>query len=108
MVTFMVNFIMYVIYILVDITKIGATWKFNTIICLSSISKSTGKVEKAVYMYKVDTGQSAQTLTISKNMFVQHFYNFYTIFDFGGVSESQNGCAEHRLLKLTITLTVYL
>ena len=54
-----------------------------------------------------------QTLTVSMNistrfLIVQHFNNFYTIFDFGGVSESQNGCAEHRLLKLTITLTVYL
>ena len=54
-----------------------------------------------------------QTLTVSMNisprfLIVHHFNNFYTIFDFGCVWESQNGCAEHGLLKLTVTLTVYL
>ena len=37
-----------------------------------------------------------------------HFKNFQPIFDFRGVSESQNDCEENELLKLTITLLVNL
>ena len=37
-----------------------------------------------------------------------HFKNFQPIFDFRGVSESQNDCEENELLKLTITSLVNL
>ena len=37
-----------------------------------------------------------------------HFKNFQPIFDFRGVSESQNDCEENELLKLAITLLVHL